>query len=104
MTTPHRTNPATSGFTLSPGEEWTSRAANWPVRVVSRETEPGHWLTDVVPAEPRPPITQLHLVCTACPDEPSVFCLSPDISAPSYTVDSARLLAGIVAHLRRSHE
>lgn len=88
---------------VSPGPEWASVAMTWPVMLVSRETEPGHWLTDVLPAQPRPPIVQEHLGCARCPDLPSVFCLSPDTTGSSYQVTAADMLAGILAHIRRSH-
>lgn len=111
MTTAHRTNPATSGFSISPGEEWTSKAANWPVRIVSRETERGHFLTHFVPAGhadhdpedcPAPPITQSVVVCGEC--DAGAFILCPDVSGEPYTVQFAQVLAGILAHLRRSHD
>lgn len=89
---------------IAPGAEWTARAASWPLTVVARETEAGHWLTDVVPAEPIPPLTQLHLCCAECDGFPSVFCLSPDVTKLSYQVTSADMLSGIIRHLRQSHE
>lgn len=91
------------GYTLAPGDEWTSQASGWPVVVVSRETEPGHFLTDIVPVDPRPPLTQLHVACLACPGFPSVFCLSPDTDRAAYMFTAADVLAGILAHIRRSH-
>jgi hypothetical protein len=92
------------GYTIAPGEEWTGQAATWPVVLVPRETEAGHWLTDVVPAKPQTPLVQLHLCCAKCDDHPSVFCLSPDAGRPGYRVMCADILAGILAHIRRSHE
>lgn len=89
---------------IMPGDWWSSQAASWPVIVVSRETEPGHWLTDVVPAEPRPPLTQLHLCCAVCPNRPSVHCLSPDTAGESYQTTNVHMLSGIMAHLRQSHD
>lgn len=92
------------GYTLAPGAEWTSQAATWPVTIVTRATEPGHFLTDVVPVPQRPPLKQTHLVCVNCPDLPSVFCLDPGTDLNSaYTVTAADLLSGILAHIRRSH-
>ena len=91
------------GYTIAPDGWWTDRAATWPVTTVVRETEPGHFLTDVVPVEPVPSLTQLHLCCAVCDGEPSVCCLSPDISKPAYRLTGADLLAGILAHIRRSH-
>jgi hypothetical protein len=91
------------GYALTPGQMWTDLAATWPVVTVSRETEPGHFLTDVVPVEPTGPLTQIHLTCAACGGNPSAFCLSADTEGPGYTVTLADLLAGILAHIRRSH-
>jgi len=91
------------GYTLAPGQEWTGTAARWPVILMSRETEPGHWQTHVVPAQPAGPRTQWHLCCLRCPDRPSVFCLSPDASQPGYHVACADVMAGILGHIRRSH-
>ena len=93
------------GYSLAPGAEWTDRAATWPVVVVPRETEPGHWLTDVVPADAGPPKVQLHLCCAECQGLPSVFCFIPDVEkAESYRFMWADVLAGILGHIRRSHE
>lgn len=51
------------------------------------------------------PVPQLHLCCAVCPDRPSVLCLSPDTSeGKAYVISVADQLAGILAHLRRSHE
>lgn len=91
------------GYTLAPGPGWTDTAATWPVQVVSRETEAGHWLTDVVPAKPRPPYLQVHLCCTRCAELPSVFCLSPGQEMTGYVTTAADLQAGILGHIRRSH-
>jgi len=32
-----------------------------------------------------------------------VYCLSPDITGPGYTITEADLRSGILAHIRRSH-
>jgi len=92
------------GYTLAPGEEWTDRAATWPVVVVLRGTEPGHFMTDIVPVESTGPLTQAHLCCAECESNPSVFCLSPDVTAEGYRIMEADLRAGILAHIRRSHQ
>ena len=91
------------GYTIAPGAEWTDHAATWPVAVVSRETEPGHFLTDIVPAKPTAPRGQVHLCCTRCAEYPSVFCLNPGPGPVGYTITTADVLAGILAHIRRSH-
>jgi hypothetical protein len=91
------------GYTIAPGDFWTGQASTWPVVIVQRETEPGHWLTDVVPAKPVQPLMQLHLCCAQCPDYPSVFCLSPDTGQPGYAITMSDVLAGILGHIRRSH-
>ncbi len=80
------------GYTLAPGPEWTSLAATWPVRCVSRGTEPGHHLG---------PRSQTHLVCQDCGQ--SAYCLSPDATAPGYVVSVAEILAGVLAHIREAH-
>ena len=92
------------GYTLAPGPEWTQAAANWPCELVARETEPGHFLTDIVPAVPRGPLGQWHLCCAVCPGLPSVFCFAPDADKPGYRVAWGDVLAGILAHIRRSHQ
>lgn len=91
------------GYTIAPGAEWTGPAAGWPVTLVARETDAGHWLTDVVPVRPTAPRLQWHLCCVACPARPSVFCLSPDAAAESYRVTWADVLAGILSHIRVCH-
>jgi hypothetical protein len=104
------------GVTLGaqPSGAWADIAATWPVKVVSRETP----ALDRERDEPRKlsshegtrvtwdPVTQLHLCCAHqdCPAAPSVLCLSPDASGEPYHVMAADMLAGILAHLRRSHE
>lgn len=102
------------GVTLGaqPSGIWTDVASTWPVKVVSRETP----ALDPDRDEPRrlsshegvrltwEPLTQLHLCCAACPAAPSVYCLSPDTSGEPYNVVVTDMLAGILAHLRRSHD
>lgn len=96
------------GYTLAPGAEWTDRAATWPAVVVSRETEPGHWLTSLEQGA-RPDraaagkVAQLHLCCARCESRPSVLCLSPDAADEPYVVTVADMLAGMLAHIRASH-
>jgi len=91
------------GYTLAPGSEWTDAAATWQLVTVSRETEPGHFMTDIVPAVPQPPLTQIHLCCLACDGLPSVFCLTPDVRSDGYVIEDSEIRAGILAHIRRSH-
>src|SRR5690242_19576801 len=94
--------------TIAPDGAWTDAAATWPWHVVSRETLPpadgeeGRKLaSDFGVYEVREPLTQVHAVCSRCPDEPSVLCLDP--GGEPYRVQVVYLLAGILAHLRRSH-
>ena len=89
-------------YTLAPGQEWTDAAARWPVTYVSRETEPGHFLTDIVPASPIPPLTQAHLACNYCGQ--SVACLSPDVTRPAYVITDEAIRSGILRHIRQCHE
>lgn len=50
-------------------------------------------------------VTQLHLCCAWCTGLPSVFCLNPDMAARSgYQTTVKDMLAGVLAHIRRSHE
>lgn len=94
-----------------PSAIWADTAATWPVRIVPRGTLP----LDPERDEPRKlsshegtrltweSLEQLHLCCARCPDLPSVLCVSPDTSGEPYTVMVADMLAGILAHIRRSH-
>lgn len=89
-------------YTIAPGPEWTSLAAQWPVRAVIRATEPGHLYVEKEHLERAgEPVHQVHLVCGNC--DQSVTCLSPDTAQPGYLTDAAKLQAGVLAHIRRSH-
>jgi hypothetical protein len=86
-----------------PGAEWTSLAHDWPTRQVSRETDPGHWLTDVVHPELQgKTLWQTHLVCAVC--DQSVICLNPDQHGPGYVLTAGQIMSGVLAHIRRCHE
>lgn len=78
-------------------------AAGWPVRAVLRETEPGHLLAEKEHLERAGrPLSQVHLECGNCGQ--SVACLVPDTDRPGYLLDVAKLQAGVLAHIRQSHE
>ena len=92
-------------YTLAPGKEWTDVAATWPVRVVSRETEPGHHLVQLGHLERGgEALTQIHLICLYHDCGQSVVCLAPDADLPGYRVDVATMQAGVLAHIRVCHE
>jgi hypothetical protein len=92
-------------YTLAPGKEWTDVAATWPVRAVSRQTEPGHFLVDKEHLERGgAPFTQTHLICLYQDCGQSVICLAPDITRPGYRLDVATIQAGVLAHIRVCHE
>jgi len=94
---------ARAGYTISPGQIWTDKAATWPVILVSRETDLDHmYLTHEHPD--RESVTAVHLCCALCESRPSVFCLSPDDKGDGYRVSTADMLSGILAHIRRSHD
>ncbi len=89
-------------WTMHPDPVWTDAAANWPLRWVSRETEPTHLLG---PSKP-----QWHLVCgdivkTGRPCGQSVHCAVPDADAEAgYMTTPAEILAGVMDHIRKCHE
>lgn len=90
-------------YTIAPGEQWTNAGSQWPVMIVSRETTgPVRRASDYGVYEIEQPHAQLHLCCAACGQ--SVLCLSPDTSRDPYEVKVADMLAGILSHLRRSHD
>lgn len=89
---------------LQPDSVWTEKASIWPVRIVSRKTEPDRIMTDGSSPSARPAMLQHHLVCAECPSEPSVICLSPDAELVGYQVSTSDILAGILAHIRRTHD
>jgi hypothetical protein len=92
-----------AGYSIGPGEQWTDEATTWPVIMVARPAEPDHmYLTHQHPE--RESITAVHLCCARCEHRPSVFCLSPDSEGDGYQVTAADMLAGILAHIRRSHD
>ena len=88
---------------LQPDSTWTDKAATWPTVTIARQIDPDHmYLTHEHPD--RESITAIHICCAECPDQPSVFCLSPDGESESYRVTSADIQSGILAHIRRSHD
>jgi hypothetical protein len=90
-------------YALFPGAEWTGLAHDWPIKMVSRETEPGHWQTDVVhPHLNGKTVWQTHLVCAVC--EQSVTPLTVDDSMGPYTITPGQITSGTLAHIRRCHE
>jgi hypothetical protein len=92
-----------AGYSLGPGTAWTEKATAWPTITVARKVEPDHmYLTHQHPE--RESVTAIHICCSECPGRPSVFCLSPDIQAEGYRVTAADIQAGILAHIRRSHD
>ena len=89
-------------YTVAPGDEWTSAAAQAHVYVVSRETTGPVWrASDFGAYEKYAPLGTMHLACDRCGQ--SVICLSPDIRGAPYRVSAAEILAGILAHLRQCH-
>jgi len=94
---------AAAGYSIGPGEWWTQTASMWPLVLVTRKLGADHmYLTHEHPE--RESITAHHLCCDLCPERPSVFCLSPDSGGESYRVTAADIQAGILAHIRRSHD
>jgi hypothetical protein len=90
-------------YTITPGPEWTDTAARWPLRWVTRETEAGHWHTDVVhPALAGQTVWQSHLTCSICGQ--SVACLSPDTSQGGYLITDEMIRAGVLRHIRQAHD
>lgn len=97
------TGPGGTRYTIAPGPEWTGLAAGWPVRLVTRETEPGHlWVEKEHLERDGRPVVQAHLVCGNC--DQSVICLAPDAGSPGYLLDVAQMQAGVLAHIRQCHE
>jgi len=91
-------------YSIGPSVAWTDAASTWPVVVVSRETEGRVWRASLFGTrQTYGTVTELHLCCAACLSRPSVLCLSPDVRGEPYQVTGADMLAGILAHLRRSH-
>lgn len=90
-----------AGYSIGPGAEWTDKAATWPVLSVSRKTEPGHMYATIELGTDS--VVATHLCCAECPGEPSVFCLAPNSGEDGYRVTVADMLAGILAHIRRTH-
>ena len=94
-------------YTVAPDKAWTDAAATWPVVVVASKTITKQLGPDGLiialdegRLELTSPVTQLHLDCAACGQ--SCMCLAPGTGQP-YAVTTAAMLAGILAHLRRSH-
>jgi len=90
-------------FTLRPPDIYMQVASDWPVRMVSRETEPDHHHVTVSHLERQgAALTQAHLVCCLC--DQSVCCLSPDTCGPGYQVTGGQVVSGVLAHLKVAHE
>lgn len=88
--------------TIAPDSTWTDAATTWPVYVDMRETADRVWrASDYGTRKTFRTETELHLRCGTCGQ--SVLCLSPSVRDESYRVAVADMLAGILAHLRRSH-
>ncbi len=89
-------------WTMHPDPLWTDAAARWPLRWVSRETEPGHTMGGGKP--------QWHLVCAdivklgrQC--DASVHCAVPDSrSGAGYLTTPAEIHAAVMSHIRKCHE
>jgi hypothetical protein len=81
-------------YQLGPGHPMTETAWTWPLLFVQRETEPGHLMGEK--------LTQAHIVCAQC--QQSCFCLTPDVMRGSYALIGQQIIAGVLAHLKISHE
>ena len=86
--------PPAPGAPLQPSPAERAAAGEWPLRNVSRETEPGHGLGGGV--------TQLHLVCAWHGCGQSIFCFSPGVTG-SFIVSPDDICARVLAHIRVSH-
>ncbi len=92
-----------TAYTVGPSPLIQQAVAQWPVRVVIRDTEPGHMYVEHEHLErDGRPATQAHLVCAVC--DQSVACLSPDLDAAPYQVTPGIITSGVLAHLRVCHE
>ena len=91
-------------FTLRPPDAYLQVAADWPVRMVSRETEPDHHHVVVSHLERKgKPFRQAHLICMVCSQ--SVCCLSPDLDGTfGYPTSAGAIQSGVLAHLKVAHE
>lgn len=72
---------------------YTGPAAEWPVEVDIRATEPGD--------DRGPGLVQVHLVCTV--DRQSVYCLAKDLAHGVAVTSVGQLLAAVTRHYRESH-
>ena len=105
--TPGHVTVARGPVVIGPDSIWTDAAAHWPIVIVQRETSPGgpdlegfKLADDLGVYQPDVPLLQWHVVCTECGQ--SVLCVNPGTGEP-YQFDGGAMLAGILAHLRRSH-
>ncbi len=86
-------------YPIGPAGELVAVAQAWPLRWVSRGTEPGHHYADL---RGRARVYQAHLVCARC--DQSVACLSPDVDGAGYELSAGLIVAGVLAHVRQCHE
>ena len=90
-------------YLLGPGHTWTQAAESWPVRLVRRQTEPGHLYVEAQRLDRNDePAWQDHLVCEKCGQ--SVTCLRPAEDREGYVLSTGEISRNVLIHIRHCHE